>query len=297
MLLRNGDNLFNDLNCYLASSKRVTIYCPYIKLNTIKHIIDNIHCKIEKIIVRWHSIDLVSSASDLDLYIYLKEKGIPLFRNPRLHLKAFVDNNKRAFIGSANISQRALNYPETTNYNYELGVIVNDLTIADRLYFNMIETESTLITDEIYNQLESQLAKAQLAFPKEPNINFEVTCGDKDFLISSLPMSYDIETLIKVYEEQNSEDETELNCALHDLALYNIPLGLERAKLVELLKTSFFKRPFIRAFLENLDSQGEIYFGRAKEWVQKNCKDVPIPRKWQITTNIQILFRWIVELG
>jgi len=297
MLLRNGDNLFNDLNCYLASSKRVTIYCPYIKLNTIKHIIDNIHCKIEKIIVRWHSIDLVSSASDLDLYIYLKEKGIPLFRNPRLHLKAFVDNYKRAFIGSANISQRALNFPETPNYNYELGVVVNDLTIADSLYFRTIEAESTLITDEIYIHLKNQLAHTQINLPKESDFPFEFTHEHKSFLISSLPMSYDVATLIKVYEHENSNDEIELNYALHDLALYGIPLGLERPLFINRLKESFFDHPFIKAFLKNLEIQDEVYFGRAKDWIQKNCSDAPIPRKWEITSNIQILYRWIVELG
>src|SRR5690606_5526810 len=165
MLIRSGTDFFNSLKSFLGNSKEIHIYVPYIKLAILKELIEYSGAYIKSVTVRWEITDILKGSSDLGLYPYLKGKGIPLFRNPRLHLKAFVDNNKRAFIGSANISQRALNYPETTNYNYELGVIVNDLTIADRLYFNMIETESTLITDEIYNQLESQLAKAQLAFP------------------------------------------------------------------------------------------------------------------------------------
>jgi hypothetical protein len=35
----------------------------------------------------------------------------------------------------------------------------------------------------------------------------------------------------------------------------------------------------------------------AKDWIYKNCTDVPIPRKWEITENIQILYKWIVKLG
>ena len=49
--------------------------------------------------------------------------------------------------------------------------------------------------------------------------------------------------------------------------------------------------------MQNLESTGEIYFGTAKDWVHKNCADVPTPRKFEITENIQILYRWIVKLG
>ncbi len=297
MLLRNGDNFFVELDRYLRSSESTIIYCPYIKIDTIKYFTEQSFPEIEKVIVRWELFDLVSGASDLDLYLYLKEKGIPLFRNRRLHLKAFVDNYKRAFIGSANISQRALNYPETPNYNYELGAVVENLSFADRLYFNSIETESTLITDEVYEQLKQQIAKKRQEFPKESDSKIELSTPDKSFLISSLPMSYDVETLINVYEQGGSDDGVELNCALHDLAMYSIPLGLDRTQFLDQLKASFFNHPFVRAFLENIDTEGEIYFGRAKDWIQKNCSDVPIPRKWEITTNIQILYRWIVSLG
>jgi len=296
MLFKNGIDLFNQLQGFLNKSSNLFIYIPYIKADVLKLLVDN-QKAIKSITVRWEPLDILTGASDLDIYLYLKEKGIPLFRNSRLHLKAFVDNYERAFIGSANISQRALNFPKTANYNYELGIVDENLLFADRLYFNMIEAESTLITDEIYNQLKHQLAQIEVEFPKESDFNFEIFLQCRNFLISSLPMSYDVETLINVYEQGGSDDSVELNCALHDLATYSIPLGLEGTQLLSRLKTSFFNHPFVRAFLENLDIEGEIYFGRAKDWIQKNCTDVPTPRKWEITINIQILYRWIIYLG
>ena len=63
------------------------------------------------------------------------------------------------------------------------------------------------------------------------------------------------------------------------------------------LTTAFFEQKFIKAFLENLQSTNEIYFGKAKIWIQANCANVPLPRRWEITENIQILYRWFVELG
>jgi hypothetical protein len=52
----------------------------------------------------------------------------------------------------------------------------------------------------------------------------------------------------------------------------------------------------VNEFLKYLNSQGEIYFGSAKDWIHKHCVDSPTPRKWEITENIQILYRWIVDL-
>lgn len=89
----------------------------------------------------------------------------------------------------------------------------------------------------------------------------------------------------------------ELNCVLHDLAIYKIPLGLSSTAFREKLTEAFFSHRFVKHFLQNLESTGEIYFGTAKDWVHKNCADVPTPRKFEITENIQILYRWIVKLG
>ena len=84
---------------------------------------------------------------------------------------------------------------------------------------------------------------------------------------------------------------------MHELALYNLPLDLSAELAREKLKDAFFIHPFIKAFLSNVEVDGFIYFGRAKEWIHNNCTDVPLPRRWTITENIQILYRWIVELG
>ncbi|HRI31126.1 MAG TPA: hypothetical protein PLQ21_06315, partial [Candidatus Kapabacteria bacterium] len=63
------------------------------------------------------------------------------------------------------------------------------------------------------------------------------------------------------------------------------------------LSEAFFSHKFIKNFLDNLEESGEVYFGTAKDWIHRNCADVPTPRRWEITENIQILYRWIVKLG
>jgi hypothetical protein len=295
-LLRNGIDLSEGLTEFISNSENLFIFVPYIKLETLKQLLGSTNnCKV--IVVRWETKDLILGSSDLEIYEYCKERNITLYRNPRLHLKAFVQDYKKCIIGSPNISSRALNLPETNRYNYELATTIENLSIDDRLYFSVILNESLLITDSIYEQLKAQLPEKKREFPNETEFEFKIEAPDKNFLISALPMSYSVKTLQRICETRETVNEVELNCAMHDLALYGLPLGLSPEVLRTNLKDAFFNHPFIEAFLANLEASGEIYFGAAKHWIHKNCTDVPTPCKWEITENIQILYRWIVDLG
>ncbi len=296
MLHKNGIDLQPKLSEYISNSQGLFIFSPYIKLETLKELIDEQE-NVKAVFVRWETKDLILGSSDLEIYPYLKEKGITLYRNSRLHLKAYLDEYKNCFLTSANISSRALNLPPYSNYNYEIGTLVEDLGIEDRLYFSIIESDSILITDNIYKQLSKQLPDKKNEFPDEEEFHFKFEAPDKDFLISALPMTYSIETLYRIYEDKEFINDLELNCVLHDLAIYKIPLGLPSKEFRERLYDAFFSHRFIKGFLENLGTTNEIYFGFAKEWVHKNCADVPTPRKFEITENIQILYRWFVNLG
>jgi hypothetical protein len=296
MLHKNGIDLNLKLREYISNSQGLFIFSPYIKLETLSALIDN-HENVKAVFVRWETKDLILGSSDLEIFPYLKSKGISLFRNSRLHLKAYLDEYKNCFLTSANISSRALNLPPYSNYNYEIGTLITDLGVEDRLYFQIIESDSILITDNIYKQFSEQLSEKKNEFPNEEEFNFKFEAPDKDFLISALPMTYSIETLYRIYEDNEFINDLELNCVLHDLAIYKIPLGLPSNEFREKLTAAFFSHKFVKSFLTNLESTGEIYFGTAKDWIHKNCTDVPTPRKWEITTNIQILYKWIVKLG
>jgi hypothetical protein len=296
MLFKNGVDLQAEITRFIDKSSAIFIFSPYIKLDTLKALI-NTNDKVVAVFVRWEAKDLILGSSDLEIYSFLKSKGIALFRNTRLHLKAYIDNYENCFLTTANISSRALNLPAYSNYNYEIGTVVENLKIEDRLYFQLIESDSTLITDDIYKQFFEQLKEKKKDFPHEIDFEIKIENPDKDFLISSLPLTQNIDLFFKIYAGEKIPTEEELNCFLHDLALYKIPFGLSKEECKIRLAYSFFNHKFIKAFLDNLISNIEIYFGRAKDWVHENCRNVPLPRKWEITENIQILYSWIVELG
>jgi hypothetical protein len=94
MLFKNGINLATKLAEYIHNSQLLFIFSPYIKIETLKNLIDN-NENVKAVFVRWEPKDLIFGSSDLEIYSYLKSKGIVLYRNARLHLKAYLDEYKK----------------------------------------------------------------------------------------------------------------------------------------------------------------------------------------------------------
>lgn len=295
-LYKNGVDLKENLVKFIESASNLLVFVPYIKLETLKEILKNTNsCKA--IFVRWDTKDLITGACDVEIYPYCKSKGIALYRNTRLHLKAYLEDYQKGFIGTANISVRGLNIPSNNFYNYEIATIIENLNSDDRLYFSIIEQDSLLITDNIYNQIIKQLPIKKALYPNENDFDLTIEAPDKCFSISALPLTYNVELLYRIYKDQNYINNLELNCCIHDLAIYKIPFGLPINEFKRRLEFEFFNHPFITKFFDKLNEKGEMYFGEVKAFIQSNCSDVPLPRKWELTENIQILYRWILKLG
>ncbi|MEO6548728.1 MAG: hypothetical protein ABIN94_12035 [Ferruginibacter sp.] len=103
-------------------------------------------------------------------------------------MKAYIDEYKNCFLTSANISLRLLNLPPYPDYNYEIGSLIEDLGIEDRLYFSIIERDSILITDNIYKELSEELPEKK-ELPDEEKFHFKFEAPDKDLLIFALAVS------------------------------------------------------------------------------------------------------------
>ena len=120
------------------------------------------------------------------------------------------------------------------------------------------------------------------------------------FVISEF--SENIDDLIAGYERINSnlepsENSEITNCIYHDLANYEIELGLSKEEFRKKLQQQFFLHPFTQKINEFIETNERTQFGFIKRWVRDHCTDVPLPRAWEFTKNIQILYHWFVKLG
>lgn len=307
MLFRNGENLKSGLTDYLTGTKNLTIFCPYIKYNALCNLLDSPGLGCDQIVVRWEPRDLVYGSSDLEIYEICKKHDIALYMNHRIHLKLFTRNYEDVFTGSANISERAIS-DATSDFNYEVCTYLDNINRLDRLYLESIINQSILVNDDIYNEIQSQLSLGiqyeELDYFEIPNTKTAHT----DFLISKLPMTDSPELLWQIHSEEIQACSTEQeNCVCHDIVLYKLD-GLEhdRDKWFNTLKTEFFSSLFIKEFLKQVDSSVEVRngrerkglrFGAVRKWFSENTTSVPSPRPFELTDNVQILYRWIEDLS
>lgn len=251
------------------------------------------------VITSWNTDDLLSCSSELSLYPFCKNRNITLYINNRIHLKVFSADFDDMILSTGNISRRGLGM--IADGNYECATHVNKLNNQDRYFFAKIQREAIHVDDEIYQNLEEWYRKQMKKQEHEDEFEkIAIKPNKTNFLISVLPMTKSVNTLEESYMQINeglsaSNNNEIRDCVFHDLANYGIPIGLSRSEFKSRLKESFFAHPFIKKIDEFIAP--EAYFGRIKEWIQKNCTDVPVPSRRELTGNVQVLLEWFEKLG
>jgi hypothetical protein len=307
MLYRNGENLKLGLLDYLSHKSKITIFCPYIKASKLREIIDDCNMKCEQMVVRWEPRDLASGASDIEIYEICKEYGITLYMNSRIHLKLFTNDYEDAFLGSANLSERAYS-DDINNCNYEVNVRLDRLNVDDKLYLEKIIQSSILVDDFLYQNIKAQISENSTINEKDSFDLPNSSTNESDFFINKLPMTESPELLWQFYSEQLNLTNLEENCYVHDLVLYKIEPGIEFENIFyEILAERFFGLTFIKTFLLEVDEakrtdkysniRNGLQFGAVRKWFSEKTTTVPSPRPFKLTRNVQILYKWIEKLS
>ena len=294
MLFKSGQNLESGTLSFIDQHDMITLFSAYIKLEALKKL--NAENKIKRIIVRWEVRDLCMGVSDLEVYQYCKANGIFLFRNTRIHLKAFWNNSNAVLFGSANVSGRGIG--EKGNFNYELSGDCDTVSISDRLYFNQIIGQSNLVTDNVYDALS--LAVEELQYDEqgfvEPDIE-ESLLGK--YLMSNLPMSEELDSLFNRYQKIETLTKDIADCLVHDLSSYNIPLGLTEEDFYSCLIKNFNNNKLICSIKDYIKTSysKSCRYGEIVRWIEQNTIEVPMPNRWEIKEKqiVNILYAWICK--
>jgi hypothetical protein len=294
MLHKSGHNLEKGAIDFISNNETITLFSAYIKLEELESI--NIRNNIKQIIVRWEVEDLCKGVSDIELYQYCLDNGIVLYRNTRLHMKAFWNNQDSLVFGSANITGRGLG--EVHNYNYELNGTKESITLGDIIYLNQVIASSEYVSKELYeklNEIVENTVLPILIFPEIPSIKKEIDY----FLLSQLPMSASPDDFYEVAINSDDYDYLEQSCAAHDIALFGIDPFQKYPTFKLKLKDKFNSHPFIISLKEYIKEQPtqSLRYGGVVEWIQNNTTTVPTPRSWELKRKqiVNILYAWICE--
>ena len=294
--------LFEEIRNYLKTAdpeKQIFLYVPYIKIKTLSKLVDGI--KNVTIITTWHTRDLVLGSSEVELYQFCKEHNYTLYVNNKIHLKVYSIALDSVIVASGNISQGGLE-----GGNYECGVLVKDLSVSDRTFLEEIKSNAILIDEDQY-QRHFDLVEEKLKEKSEATEYDDLITDRKReyFLRSELPMTRNVNDLIKGYENiklgsKASEDEETNACIEHDLKTYQIESNLSQEEFEKKLKHRFLTHPFTKKIIEIIeagDYSGGAGWGTVRRWIRSHCKDVPLPRPWDLIENTQTIYHWLEELG
>lgn len=269
----------------------ILMIVPFIKLDALKRLNCVQANKLRlKVICRWQPDDLLSGASDIDVFPYLKENGCELFLNWDVHLKLYVFWSNIAFNTSGNLTLRGLGYGDHSNI--EVGNMVA-ITMEDwaRIY-RIVET-SRLLDDALYEQFKTFVEQQNTELPRIPPPN--LIGPPKIYTMASLPATETPRQLASFYSDPEDPKNTPENLrrGMHDLILFDLPANLSPLEFDARLGEAFRQTPFVQAFVGYLKERRSLNFGAVSAWIHTKCEDVPLPYRSEIKDSIRILFDWL----
>ena len=137
------------------NTKEIIISSAYLKEDLFHELIPILSDKEVKVYVRWEAQDLITGASDVEIYQICKTKGWKLFRNPRLHAKFILIDNNILILGSSN-------YTMSGTGRFRKNIERNIKTTLGQGQFESLFEDYNLsveINDDIFEKLSDYVLK------------------------------------------------------------------------------------------------------------------------------------------
>ena len=282
---------------FTLPSDTTYIVSPFINPELLENILSEKWDQEVVVITSWRTDHLLSGVSKLETYDVIKRhKKWSLRVKDNLHTKLYSHDMSSTFLGSANLTYSALQ--DNQRSNHEVLKFV-ELSSSDKESFNHLISSSKLVDDDYYQLCLEWYNENKDKYQRHPRESIVEQESRDWFKISSLPASISPSRIwdIKVNNAEPELDWGEDKAAEHDLELFEMNIedyhDLNQFKRELAIKVS--SHPFISSFTEAIDLQG-MYFGRAKEWIQYNCTDDPVPYRRELTDYTDSIFNWLAEL-
>jgi len=256
----------------------------YITLPGIEPILDllgsnSMHVRV---LARWDSRDLVSGASDLEVYETVSARGFEFFINQRFHGKCVLIDDAWLFVGSANLTASGLQLGIQGNLEY--GTMMEP-SEADRATIRDLFADSVRVTPALYLDIKSFIVPL-LASSERRDIVFPAYIMEQ--LQRSVVGLWVRELPWTEVPQSFSQDDPD---ARHDLMLLNAVLGA--SPTIEELGALFETTRCCRWLTSQLRTHGgQLYFGEATELLHNALLEDPKPYRKDVKILLRNLFGW-----
>jgi len=251
----------------------ITAYCKYPAISFIENNIKN-DIPNKKLMVRFTYNDIVSGASDLEVYEFCKKNSWDMYVCLDLHAKTFIFDKKRCILGSANITGKGLGL--VLDSNLEMATLVdidnNDIEKIERMFDNAV-----LMTDDIYLKMQKDMLEGEANKERKKVWNDEIlslfTLGINELFVHEFPYS--------------------------GFDLLNIDFLNVDTEDINVIKDCFkSSKPYkwLIQVLQNVDNN-QLYFGSITEKLHNVLINDPKPYRKDVKVLLVNLLDWISNLS
>lgn len=291
------EGLFETLRAYYHAHGVAYVVAPFIRADVLGMLLGERNEAV--VLTSWRPDHLLAGASDLDVYPLCRERGWRLYTSDTLHAKLYSVDLKSAWLGSANVTRRALGLAGVGN-DEVLGFV--DPLPADvrRWVFGLLQAARP-VTNELHVHYAAWLAEQapppRVVFPEDPS-------GERDFFrVDELPASVSPRRLWEVLQAPAAANPAERAAAERDLRVYRVPGSVaDYDGFRTQLAAAFRAHPFVAALLVEVDANSGLeharrpglQFGRVRRWVRGRCTDKS--SREEVTEHVDRLFAWCEAL-
>lgn len=178
----------NQLENELKRTKNdIQIISAYCKKAAIKFVNDHIpnSVKRKRLMVRFRLEDILSGASDLEIYNFCCNNDWELYMRLDLHAKMYIFDRMGCIIGSANLTSRGISLMEGSNYEI---AFLTDISEDEISRIDMLFDGAKRIDDDLYKKLTEDASRY--------NIDSYVEKGWDESVLELLDVKSDIKIAI-----------------------------------------------------------------------------------------------------
>lgn len=269
------EQITNELKNCTESVQVITAFC---KLEGLRFYEKNLNTNLtsKKLLVRFRMDDILSGATDLEIYNFCKEYNWELYIQLDLHAKTYIFDNKRCIIGSANLTNSGLGLDRQRNLeiSYVTNLAENEANAIERLFQN-----STRLNDDLFYKMQCEIKQIDQLLVKGARWSKDI---EKELIIS-----YDV-LFVNDFPKYNSfesyrEEEIEF-------------LDLKRDWTFDEIKMKFHQCKAFRWLVLTLSENGnEMYFGAIVTKLQSILINDPKPYRKEVKVLLSNLLQWIQD--
>jgi hypothetical protein len=257
---------------------------PFIKVSVLEALLAGINEETEvEIVSRWHPQDILSGASDLDVWLLVEARQrTRLFLRQDLHAKYYAQGGL-CMMGSTNLTRRALGVCRAPNFEL--------LVECDRLldFEQSLRSGSVLATKEIYDSLAEALSDLPQKKIFELDWEFPVSPSDVEVVPATWsPQFRNPEDLFDVYQGTAANlSSAALSAGYDDLSMLRPPQGLDREQFAKIVGAILRQTHVVQGILALVEESPQR-FGRVREELA-TLRD----SRQDIQSATQTLYRWL----